>query len=86
MDLTEMYKIFHPNKINIPFIQHPHRSFSKIKLITSLKASLNRYKNVEILPYILSDYSGLKLDFNNSNSIRKIINSWKLKNTLLNDT
>ena len=48
------------------------------------KASLNVYKKIEIIPYILSDDQGLKLDINNRNN-RKLTNSWKLNSSLLTE-
>jgi hypothetical protein len=48
------------------------------------KASLNKYKKIEIAPAIFSDYHGLKLDFNNRNK-RKATDFWKLNNSLFND-
>jgi hypothetical protein len=50
------------------------------------KTSLNRYKNIEIVPCILSDHHGISLIFNNKINNRKPTFTWKLKNTLLNDT
>ena len=42
-------------------------------------------KNCNI-PYILADYHGLRLIFNNNINNRKPTFPWKLNNTLLNDT
>ena len=50
------------------------------------KTSLNRYKNIEIVPCILSDHHGLRLVFNNKINNRKPTFTWKQNNTLLNDT
>jgi hypothetical protein len=50
------------------------------------KTGLNRYKNIEIIPCILSDNHRLRLIFNNSINNRKPTFTWKLNNTLLNDT
>jgi hypothetical protein len=52
--------------------------------IVGHKASLNIYKKIEITPCILLDHHGLRLDFNNRNN-RKQTDSWKLKNSLLNN-
>jgi hypothetical protein len=49
------------------------------------KASLSKYKKIEIIPCILSDHNALKLEINNKNSSKKHANNWKLNNTLLND-
>jgi hypothetical protein len=46
----------------------------------------SRYKNVEIVPCILSDHHGLRLIFNNKINNRNPTFTWKLNNTLLNDT
>jgi hypothetical protein len=43
-------------------------------------------KNIEFIPFILSDHHGLMLIFNNNINNRKPTLMWKVKNTLLNDT
>jgi hypothetical protein len=47
---------------------------------------LNRYKNIEIVPCILSDHHGLRLIFSNNINHGKPKFMWKLNNILLNDT
>jgi hypothetical protein len=49
------------------------------------KASLSKYKKIEIIPCILSDHNALKLELNNKNNSKKHANNCKLNNTLLND-
>jgi hypothetical protein len=49
------------------------------------KASLSKYKKIEIIPCILSEHNVLKLEINNKNSSKKHANNWKLNNILLND-
>jgi hypothetical protein len=56
MDLTDIYREFHPNEYT--FFSPPHGTFSKIDHIIGHKASLNRCKKIEITPCILSDYRG----------------------------
>jgi hypothetical protein len=68
------------------FFSAPHGTFSKIDHIIGHKTNLNRYKNIEIVPCILSDHHGLRLMFNNNINNRKPTFTWKLNNTLLNDT
>jgi hypothetical protein len=53
-------------------------------IILGHKASLSKYKKIEIIPYILSDHNSLKLEVNNKSNSKKHANSWKLNNTLLN--
>jgi hypothetical protein len=62
MDVTDIYRIFHPNTKNTPN--------------GSSKASLTRYKKIEIMPFVLSDHDVLKLDFNNNRNTRKSTYSW----------
>jgi hypothetical protein len=47
--------------------------------------SLNKYKNVEINSFILSDNNGLKLENNNKRNDRIYSNTQSLKNILFND-
>jgi hypothetical protein len=62
-----------------------HETFSKIDHILGHKASLNKYKKTEIIPFMLSDHKALKLELNNKSSRRKYTNNWRLNNTLLKD-
>ena len=71
---------------DIPFFSVPHGTSSKIDHIIGYKTGLNRYKNIEIILYILSDHHGLRLIFNNNINNRKPTFTWKLNNTVLNDT
>jgi hypothetical protein len=50
------------------------------------KTGLNRYKNIEIIPCILYDDDGLRLIFSNNINNRKSTFTWKLNNSLLNDS
>jgi hypothetical protein len=61
------------------------RNFYKSDHIIGHKTGLIRYKNIEIIPYILSDYHRQRLIFNNNINDRKPTYMWKLNNTLLND-
>jgi exonuclease III len=72
IDLTDIYRIFHPNTKEYTFFSAPHETFPKTDHILSHKASLNRLKkNIEITLCILSDHHGLNLDFNNNINNRK---------------
>jgi exonuclease III len=82
MDLTDVYRIFHPTSAQYTFFSAAHGTFSKIDHIVRHKASLRKYKKREITPCVLSDHNALKLELNNS---RKYASNWKLKNTLVND-
>jgi hypothetical protein len=63
MDSTDVYRIFHPIKSLYTFFSEGYGPFSKIGHILGHKASLNKYKKVEITPCIVSDHNALKLEF-----------------------
>jgi hypothetical protein len=86
MDLPDIYRTFYPKTKGYTFFSVPHGTSSKIDHIIGHKKGLNIYKNIEIIPCILSDHHGLRLIFNNSINNRKPTFTWKLNNTLLNDT
>jgi exonuclease III len=56
MDLTDVYRTFHPKTKEYTFFSAPHGTFSKINHITGYKTCLNRYKEIEIIPCNLSDH------------------------------
>jgi hypothetical protein len=64
----------------------PHGTFSKVNHIIAHKTGLYRYKNIEIIPCILSDHHRLRLIFNNNINNRKPTFTWKLNNTIHNDS
>jgi exonuclease III len=83
MDLADAYRIFHPTSTQYTFFSAAHGNFSKIDILGH-KASLSKYKKIEIIPCILSDHNELQLEINNKNNSKKLANTWKLNNTLLN--
>jgi hypothetical protein len=85
MDLADVYRIFHPTSAQYTFFSGAHGTFSKIDHTLGHKASLSKYKKIEIIPCVLSDHKALKLELNNKNNSKKYTNNWKLNNTVLND-
>jgi hypothetical protein len=85
MDLLDIYRTFHPNSTQYTFFSAAHGTFSKVDHILGHKASLSKYKKIEIIPCILSDHNAIKLELNNKNKDKKHANSWKLNNSLLNE-
>jgi hypothetical protein len=83
-DLANVYRIFHPTSAKYTFFSAAHGIFSKIDILGH-KASLGKYRKIEIIPCILSDHNASKLELKNKNNSKKHANSWKLNNTLLND-
>ena len=85
MDLTDIYRPFHPKAKEYTFFSAPHSTFSKIDHILGHKTDLRRYKKLEIIPCTLSDHQGLWLVFNKNKKNRKPTYTWKLNNILLSD-
>jgi exonuclease III len=50
MDLTDVYRIFHPVSAQYTIFSAAHGTFSKIDHILGHKASLSKYKKIEIIP------------------------------------
>jgi hypothetical protein len=86
MDLTDIHRTLYPKTKGYTFLSALHGTFSKINHIICHKTGLNRYKNIEIVPCILSDHHGLKMIFNNNINNGKPTFTWKRNNILLNDT
>jgi exonuclease III len=72
MDLTDIYRRFHPKTNGYTFFSVSHGTYSKIDHIIGHKTILNKYKNTEIIPCILSDHHGLRRFFNNSKKLQKV--------------
>jgi hypothetical protein len=85
MYLAYVCRTFHPTSIQYTFFSADYGTFSKIDHILWHKGSLTKYKKIEIIPCILADHNAFKLEINDKNNSKKHANSWKLKNTLLND-
>jgi exonuclease III len=71
MDLADVYRIFHPTSAQYTLFSAAHGTFSKIDQILVHKASLSKYKKIEIIPCISTDHNALKLELNNKNNTKK---------------
>jgi hypothetical protein len=54
MDLVDVHRIFHPISAQYTFFSAAYGTFSKTDHILGHKASLSKYKKIEIIPCILS--------------------------------
>jgi exonuclease III len=61
IELTGVYRVFCPAIAQYIFFSAAHGTFSKIDHILGHKASLNKYKKIEITSSILSDHNAIKL-------------------------
>jgi hypothetical protein len=76
-------RVFHPIGMQYTFFSVAHGTFSKIDHILGHKASLNKFKKIEITPGITSDHNGIGLELKNKRIPRKYSNTWKVNNALL---
>ena len=49
MDLTDIYRTFHPKEAKYTVFSNAHGIFSKIDHMIGHKTSLNKFKNIEII-------------------------------------
>ena len=71
--------------MNFTFFSSAHATFSRVDHILGHKASLGKFKKIEIIPSIFSDHNAVRLDLNYRRKIIKNSNIWRLNNMLLNN-
>ena len=64
MDLTDIYRAFHPKEAKYTFFSNAHGAFSKRDHMIGHKTSLNKFQKIEIISSIFSDHKRLKLETN----------------------
>ena len=79
LDLTDIYRIFHPITMNFTFLLSAQGTFSSIDHILGHKSSLGKFKKLEIIPSIFSDHNAIRLDLNYRRKTTKNSNIWRLK-------
>ena len=55
LDLTDIYRAFHPKEEKYTFFSNAHRTFSKIDHMIGHKTSLDKFKKMKMISSILSD-------------------------------
>ena len=83
VDLTDIFRTFHPKAPEYTLFSSAHRTFSRIDHIMGYKSALSKYKKIEIIPCILSDHNTMKLKIYHKKKSGKITNMWRPKNILL---
>ena len=83
MDLTDIFRIFHPKASEYAFLFSAHGTFSRIDHILGHKSALSKYKKMEIILCIFSDHNAMKFKINHNKRFGKVTNTWRLKNILL---
>ena len=83
MDLTDIFRTFHPKAAEYAFFSSAHGTFSRIDHILGHKSALNKYEKIKTIPCVCSDHSAMKLEINHKKTFGKVTNTWRLKNILL---
>ena len=64
MDLTDIFRTFHPNAEEYTFFSSAHGTFSRIDHILLHRSNLSKFKKIEIMSNIFSDQNAMRLDIN----------------------
>ena len=75
MDLTDIYRTFHPKAARYTFFSSAHQTFSRIDHIVGHKKSLSKFQKIEILPTNFSDHKGIKLEINCTKKTKRLTNT-----------
>ena len=59
MDLTDIYRTFHPKAAEYTFVSSAHETLSKIDHILGHKSSLGNFRKIEIISSIFSDNNAI---------------------------
>ena len=85
MDSTDIHRALHPKEAKYTFFSNAHGTFSEINHMIGHKASLNKFKKIEIISSIFSEHKGLKLETTPKGKPRKHSKRWRLNSMLLNN-
>ena len=64
MDLTDIYRAFHPKEAKYTFFSNAYGISSKVDHMIAHKKSLNKFKKIEIISRIFSNHREQKLETN----------------------
>ena len=84
MDLIDIFRTFHPNAEEYTF-SSAHGTFSRIDHILGHKSNLSKFKKIEIISSIFSDYNAMRLEINYKKKAVRNTNTWRLNNKFLNN-
>ena len=85
MDLTDIFRTFHPNAEEYTFFSSARGTFSRIDHILGHKSNLSKFKKIEIVTGIFSDHNAMRLDINYKKKTVRNTNTWRLNITFLNN-
>ena len=87
MELTDIFRTFHPKTAEYTFFSTEHGTFSRMDYILGHKSSIGKFKKTKIVSSIFSDHNAMQLGINYRKRKKtvKVTNTWRLNNTLLNN-
>ena len=71
MDLTDIFRTFHPKAAEYTFFSNAHATFSRTDHILGHKSAPNTYKMTEIIPCIFSNHNTIKLEVNHKKNLER---------------
>ena len=83
MDLSDIFRTFHPNAEEYTFFSSAHETFSRIDHILGHKSNLSKFKKIEIISSIFSDHNAMPPNINYKKKTVRNTNTWRLNNTFL---
>ena len=72
IELIDLYRAFHPKTAEYTFFSSAYGTFSRIDHMLGHKTSLSKFKRIEIILTISSDYSIMRLEINYKKKLQKI--------------
>ena len=64
MDLTDIYRGFHPKAAEYTFFSSAHETFCRINHMLGHKVSLGKFKKIELISSIFSNQNTVRLEIN----------------------
>ena len=64
MDLTDIFRTFHPNAEEYTLFSSAHGTLSRIDHTLGHKSNLSKFNKIEIILRIFSDHNAMRLDIN----------------------
>ena len=79
MDLTDIFRTFHPNAEEYTFFSSAHGTFSRIDHILGQNSNLSKFKKIEIISSIFSNHNTMRLgiSYKKKKTVRNT-NTWRL--------
>jgi len=85
MNLTDIFRTFHPNAEEYTVFSSAHGTFSRIDHMLGHKSNLSKFEKIEIISSIFSDHNAMIIDINYNKKVVRHTNTWRLSNTFLNN-